>query len=297
MLWSHPQPDREERVEFGDYQIGLPAGGVEVGVGEYVEFVATSRDVTYGFGVFRQDGRMLYGESVVRTVILADLLVSMFVWSHHLLADRPQPLVLKVLSGQLITWGQFLTMGLTIYAVMMTIWLARPVKLTAPLKFVLGSIFGFAVGGAAGLIRANVGLNLVLHNTQWVVNPHAHVLLMISLGNLLFAVVYALVPMLTKLEIRSQKLATLHFWGWTGGTVIMTWAMGLAGSRGMLRRMLYLNGEFTGYQVAAVIGALIVGASFVLFLVNVVWTLGLPNVLSLVLPQRWLERRYGKAKA
>ncbi|MGI6207064.1 MAG: cbb3-type cytochrome c oxidase subunit I [Anaerolineae bacterium] len=241
-------------------------------------------------------GRKLFGESVVRTVILADLLVSMFVWSHHLLADRPQPGFLRLLSGQFVTWGEFFTMGLTIFAVLMTIWLARPVKMSAPLKFILGSIFGFAAGGTAGLIQANVGLNVVLHNTQWVVNPHAHVLLMVGLGNLLFAVVYALLPMLTNLEARSRTLTNLHFWAWTGGTLLMTTAMGTAGAQGMLRRMLYFGGEFRGYMILAAIGAVVAGIGFLAFLANLLWTLGLPNILSLVLPESWVERRFGRAQ-
>jgi cytochrome c oxidase subunit 2 len=64
LLWSRPVPDRSVRIEFGDNEIGLPAEGIEVQVGEYVEFVATSTDVTYGLGVFRQDGTMVFQEQV-----------------------------------------------------------------------------------------------------------------------------------------------------------------------------------------------------------------------------------------
>jgi cytochrome c oxidase subunit 2 len=60
LLWSNPAPDRTVRVEFGAYEIRLPADGIEVHVGEYVEFVATSTDVTYGLGVFRKDGTMVF---------------------------------------------------------------------------------------------------------------------------------------------------------------------------------------------------------------------------------------------
>jgi cytochrome c oxidase subunit 1 len=241
-------------------------------------------------------GRKLYGEAVVRTVILADLLVSLGVWSHHLLGDRAQPLVMRLLSGQFITWGEFFTMGLTIFASLMTIWLARPVKFTPALKFILGSIFGFVIGGTAGLIQANVGLNLVLHNTQWVIGPHAHVLLLVGLGMLLFAVIYALIPMLTKLDIRSQRLVDAHFWAWLVGAMVMTYAMGMAGSRGMLRRMLYENGLYQPYMQVALIGALLLAVGFVAFLVNVVGTLGWANVLSLVVPERWLAPRLGRAE-
>lgn len=60
LLWSDPTPDQSVSVEFGDYEIRLPAEGIEVGVGEYVEFVTTSTDVTYGLGIFRQDGTMVF---------------------------------------------------------------------------------------------------------------------------------------------------------------------------------------------------------------------------------------------
>jgi len=233
--------------------------------------------------------RKLYGETVVRTVILADLLVSLFVWSHHLLADRPQPFGLRLVSGQFVTWGEFITMGLTIFAVMMTIWLARPVKFSPPLKFVMGSIFGFIVGGMAGLTQANVGLNVVLHNTQWVIGIHGHTMLLGGLAMLLFAVIYALVPLLTKLEIRSQRLVDYHFWLWIVGVTIMTYAMGMAGTQGMLRRTLYETGQYQSYMAVALVGALLIAIAFVLFLVNIIRTLGWANLRGLVVSERSLE--------
>lgn len=237
-------------------------------------------------------GRKLFGEEVVRTVILADLLVSLGVWSHHLLADRPQPLVMRLLSGQFITWGEFFTMGLTIFASLMTIWLARPVKLTPPLKFILGSIFGFIMGGSAGLIQANLGLNVVLHNTQWVISTHAHTMLLNGLGMLIFAVIYALLPLLTKLEIRSQRLVDLHFWTWLIGSVTMAYAMGWAGMHGMLRRTLYETpNAFQPYSIAALAGGLLMTVGFLAFLINVLNTLGWTNLRSILLPEGWLMGR------
>lgn len=64
-LWSHPSPDKSFFVEFEDYQIKLPEPGIAVRAGEFVEFVATSRDVTYGFGVFRPDGTLVFQMQVL----------------------------------------------------------------------------------------------------------------------------------------------------------------------------------------------------------------------------------------
>ena len=164
-----------------------------------LDMVADGNALIYTAGVWYLlvpllTGRQLFGANVVKTVIMVDLLVSMGVWSHHLLGDTSQPMWMKILSGQLITWGEYFTMGLTIFVSLMTIWKARPVKMSAPLKFVLGSMFGFVMGGIAGLIQANVGLNMIFHNTQWVVALHAHTFLLTGVGTMLFAVIYTLVP-------------------------------------------------------------------------------------------------------
>ncbi|MBM3134968.1 MAG: hypothetical protein FJZ89_06750 [Chloroflexi bacterium] len=65
MLWGNPLPSQRIPVEFQNYQIKLPPQGIQVKAGEFVEFVATSKDVTYGLGVFRQDGSMVCQMQVV----------------------------------------------------------------------------------------------------------------------------------------------------------------------------------------------------------------------------------------
>lgn len=65
LFWSKPEPERRVPVEFDDYEIRLPADGIEVQVGEYVEFVATSTDVTYGLGVFRKDSTLVFQMQVL----------------------------------------------------------------------------------------------------------------------------------------------------------------------------------------------------------------------------------------
>lgn len=65
LLWSRPTPDQTVAVEFADSTIHLPPHGVVVAAGRYIEFVATSRDVTYGLGVFRSDGTLVFQMQVV----------------------------------------------------------------------------------------------------------------------------------------------------------------------------------------------------------------------------------------
>jgi cytochrome c oxidase subunit 2 len=65
LLWSHPTPTQTFPIEFANNEIKLPASGIQVKAGEFVQFTATSRDVTYGLGAFRQDGRMVFQMQVI----------------------------------------------------------------------------------------------------------------------------------------------------------------------------------------------------------------------------------------
>ncbi len=231
-------------------------------------------------------GTKLYGESVVRWVILLDLVVSMFVWSHHLMSDLPQPLSMRLVSGQFVTWGEFLTMGLSFFAALMTVYLARPVKMTMPLKFMLGGIFGFMLGGFSGLLQANSALNVIMHNTQWVPGFHIHEMVLVGLGNIIFAVVYALLPMLTGKGLASARLSQVHFWLWTIGGVGMAWSMGLSWSVGALRRTLYPNTDaYVPYQVFAALFGAVLLTGLAAFVVNLVRTYGLKTLVSQLGPE------------
>jgi cytochrome c oxidase subunit 1 len=229
--------------------------------------------------------RPLYGEKIVRYVILTDLIVSMGVWSHHLLSDRPQPELMRLISGQFITWGEFFTMGLSFFSALMTLWLARPIKLSMPLKFMLLGIMGFGLGGASGLLQANYAVNLIMHNTQWVPGFHIHQMLLTGLSSILFAAIYALLPMLTGTGLKSQTLSNLHFWLWAIGGVGMAFSMGLAWRDGMLRRTLYPGVElYLPYMNAAMFFGIVLALGFLAFLANLIRTYGLRTLIGLFIP-------------
>lgn len=229
--------------------------------------------------------RALYGEKLVRYVILADLIVSMGVWSHHLLSDRPQPELMRLISGQFITWGEFFTMGLSFFAVLMTLWLARPLKLNMPMKFMLVGIMGFGLGGASGLLQANYAMNLIMHNTQWVPGFHIHEMLLTGLSSILFAAIYTLLPILTGTGLKSNRLSNLHFWLWTIGGVGMAFSMGLAWRDGMLRRTLYPGVElYLPYMDAATFFGILLALGYLAFLANLIRTYGLRTLIGLFIP-------------
>ncbi|MCX6244280.1 MAG: cbb3-type cytochrome c oxidase subunit I [Bacteroidetes bacterium] len=232
-------------------------------------------------------GKKLFMENIARAALFVELVVSWTVWSHHLLSDQAQPGFLKVLSGEMVTAFELITQGLAFFITLATLWSARPLKMTNPLKFLLGGLLGFALAVPAGIMQADIGLNRILHNTQWVIGPHVHVAVLVGLAMTLYAAIYILFPILTNgAQLYSQKLANFHFWGQLIGGVGMGAFMGMAGLHGMLRRSLYVNGEFNTYMIlAALCGALLLLA-FLAFFFNIVMSVGINGVIGIFMPSK-----------
>jgi cytochrome c oxidase subunit I len=232
-------------------------------------------------------GKQLFMQNIARAALLVELVVSWTVWSHHLLSDQAQPAILKVISGEMVTAFELITQGLAFFITLATLWSARPLKMTNPLKFLLGGLLGFALAVPAGIMQADVGLNRILHNTQWVVGPHVHVAVLVGLTMTLYSAIYLLFPILTNgAQVYSQKLVNIHFWSHLIGGIGMGAFMGMAGLHGMLRRSLYENGEFNIYMILAAICGTLLFIGFISFFVNIVMSVGLKGVLGIFVPSK-----------
>lgn len=232
-------------------------------------------------------GKKLFMENWARAALLVEMVVSWTVWSHHLMSDQAQPGILKVLSGEMVTAFELITQGLAFFITLATLWSARPLKMTNPLKFLLGGLLGFALAVPAGIMQADLGLNRILHNTQWIIGPHVHVAILIGLSMTLYAAIYFLLPILTNgAKLYSQKLTNIHFWCHLLGGIGMGAFMGMAGLQGMLRRSLYINGEYMPYMVLAAISGALLLVAFLAFLYNVVMTIGVNGLIGIFLPSK-----------
>lgn len=227
-------------------------------------------------------GKPIFMQNWARAALAVELVVSWTVWSHHLLADQAQPEILKIVSGEGVTAFELITQGLAFFITLATLWSARPLEMTIPLRFLLGGLLGFALAVPAGIMQADIGLNRILHNTQWVVGPHVHVAILVGLTMTLYSAVYLLLPVLTNgAKLYSRRLASFHFWAHLTGGIGMGAFMGMAGLQGMLRRTIYTDGEFLPFMIlAGVCGALLL-AALAAFLVNIVMTVGLRGAIGI----------------
>jgi cytochrome c oxidase subunit 2 len=64
-IWKDSTPVKTVLITIEDYEFYLPEKPIKVKVGEPVEFLVRSSDVTYGFGVFREDGSLVFQMQVL----------------------------------------------------------------------------------------------------------------------------------------------------------------------------------------------------------------------------------------
>jgi cytochrome c oxidase subunit 1 len=239
-------------------------------------------------------GQKLFMENVARAALMLELLVSWMVWSHHLLADQPQPEMMKLVSGEMVTAFELLTQGLALFITLVTLWKARPLKMTPQLAYLLAGLVGFGLAVPAAIIQADMGMNRVLHNTQWISFAHFHIALIVGLYMTLYSALYVLWPLVTNnTTMWSKKLTWAHFWLYLIGGVGMGAFAGMAGLDGMLRRHLYVNGEFQTWMILAAICGTMILIAWALFLFNIVMSVGLKGLIGIFLPSEDKTASYG----
>ncbi len=239
-------------------------------------------------------GQKLFMENVARAALMLELLVSWMVWSHHLLADQGQPEMMKLISGEMVTAFELLTQGLALFITLVTLWKARPLKMSPELAYLLGGLVGFGLAVPAAIIQADMGMNRILHNTQWIIFAHVHIALIVGLYMTLYSAVYVLWPIVTNnTKMFSKKLTWAHFWLYLIGGVGMGAFAGMAGLDGMLRRHLYVNGEFNTLMVLAAICGSMVLIAWVLFLSNIILSVGIKGLIGIFLPAEDQTASYG----
>ena len=157
--------------------------------------------------------------------------------------------------------------GIKIFSWIATMW-GGSITLEVPMLWAIGFIVLFTSGGVTGVVLANSGVDLALHDTYYVV-AHFHYVLSLGAVFTIFAGFYYWIGKMSGRQY-PETLAKLHFWVTFVGVNVTFLPMHFSGVAGMPRRIPDYPDAFAGWNMIASIGSYISFAGMIIFLV-VLW--------------------------
>lgn len=152
------------------------------------------------------------------------------------------------------------------------------VTLGLPMLFAIGFLFLFTMGGVTGVILANAGLDIALHDTYYVV-AHFHYVLSMGVVFGMFAGFYYWIEYLLGLKY-SSYLGRLHFYLTFIGVNLTFFPMHFLGLAGMPRRIPDYPDIYWTWNYYSSIGSFISVIGLFIFF-YLVWNMLSQNVLNL----------------
>jgi heme/copper-type cytochrome/quinol oxidase subunit 1 len=197
--------------------------------------------------------------SMVSALIIIGV-VGLFVWVHHMYVSGVDINTKAFFMSSTIVIS--IPTGVKVFNWLFSIWKSGVVSFIS-IFFCFGFIFLFTIGGFTGVMLSNVGIDIILHDTYFVV-AHFHYVLSMGVAYAFFAGFYYWSDFF--LGVRLSNFGGLvHFWSFFVGSNLTFFPMFLLGLLGMPRRVIEYSSVFSWLNNIITIGSLISLFSLIIF--------------------------------
>jgi cytochrome c oxidase subunit I len=194
----------------------------------------------------------------------SSLVMVLIVYPHHLFMDYAMPFWMLVM-GQIISYCAGLPVfTVTVYGALTNVYRSG-MRWSLPAKLLMLSMFGWAAGIVPAIIDGTIGVNRLMHNTQWVPG-HFHFYLLLGVLPMVLALMFHVIGERTPSRA-SDKLSFALFL--TGGLVFV-FAFLAAGHVSTPRRFAVHLPQWLAYDQAGAIGAALAITAMLVFTVHIV---------------------------